>query len=113
MSPDAAFKGDGTVVTPRDHFNFSRNYAYVILALLVITTGAVAYEVVDLAAIDTELIRNKVIEPKYRLITERVILELIAATFIQVGAGAYFVLQSLFKSSQITGASGSSLDTPR
>lgn len=50
-----------------------------------------------LASIDAVFIALSWIEPNERLITERVVLGIIGASIVQVGAGATAIVYSLFR----------------
>jgi hypothetical protein len=62
-----------------------------------IAIGALVFVLV---AIDVTLLVNKIIEPSDRWITEKVILGIIGATIVQLGAAAFAITRSLFGSNE-------------
>lgn len=79
-------------------FNRSSYVAYAFIGLLIGTTALVSGLVAYFANVDHQMIMMKQITPADRLITENVLMTLIGATFVQVGAGAILIVQSIFRS---------------
>lgn len=95
---ESVFTGDAPVANlDLERFKLNRQIARITFGLLITTTLTVIGLVIYLASIDVGMIHANEIEPGDRLITEKVIMAVIAATFVQVGAAAYLIVQSLFK----------------
>lgn len=74
-----------------------REVAGRILRLFTISTVAMILLVLVLAGFDLFFIRYDIIEPSERLITQSVVMSVIGATIVQVGAAAFAITQSVFK----------------
>lgn len=102
--PAGVISLDGTFPASASIFNLEKNRFWLsvgvtitILVLFMINTACVAWMVTNFAQVDTEMIQAKQIDADHRLITERVILSVIGATFVQVGAAVYVIVQWVFK----------------
>lgn len=65
----------------------------------VIVTGVLT---IALAAVDAVMICNHIITPDQRLVTERVLLALIGASIVELGAGLTAIVLALFPKQQMT-----------
>ena len=100
---DDALPADALRLETR-RFNRNSLVAYCFMGLLIATTIIVSGLVVYLADVDRGMIMSNKITAKDRLITENVLMTLIGATFIQVGAGAILIVKSMFPSESSTQA---------
>lgn len=95
---DDVFQDDDPVVNFQyEQFKFTKQVARWIMQLFAFSTIVVVVLVTALALVDVYLIMQNHIEPADRLITESVIMTVIAATFVQVGAAAFAIVRSVFK----------------
>jgi hypothetical protein len=75
----------------------SKDVAERILALFKISTLAMIGLVLALAGFDLVFIGFDIIEPTDRLISGNVVMSVIGATMVQVGAASFAITRSLFK----------------
>ncbi len=95
---DSVFINDAPVVNlDYEKFLLSKEVARWILLLFAISTVAMIGLVIWLASIDVDLIERGIVKPENRLITEAVIMSVIGATIVQVGASALAIVASVFK----------------
>jgi hypothetical protein len=95
---DSAFKDNAPVINlDYEKFLLSKEVARWILFLFGISTLAMIGLVVALSLIDVDLIEKHIVKPGERLITEAVIMSVIGATIVQVGAAAFAIVSSVFK----------------
>ena len=76
---------------------FSEKVASDILRLFTISVVSTLALTIALASVDALFIYKKVITPSDRLITGKVIMSIIAASIVQVGASAIAIVYALFK----------------
>lgn len=80
-----------------DWFNLTKRVAIWFLTLFAISTISIIGLIVYLSYTDMDMIAHKLIAPADRLVTENVIMTVVGATYVQVGAGMILIVQSLFK----------------
>jgi hypothetical protein len=97
ISLENAAKGSIADVIAIQKQRFSEEVGRTILKLFNISTITMAILVVALAVVDEFFILNGIIKPEERLITEAVVMSVIGATIIQVGAASFAIVSSLFK----------------
>ena len=102
VSLESAAKGSIADVLAIQKQRFSEEVGRTVLKLFNISTITMASLVVILALIDEAFILNDIIQPDERLITEAVVMSVIGATIIQVGAASFAIVSSLFKSPAAT-----------